>query len=276
MLREVDTKDLDLTWHSLDKECTGYGKYLIDMGTMHGLAILNGLQRFPSSNGFTCFFPHRHEANIVDDILAQPSFLPSIKDLSTSPRPIGIAVDHAFLTLTISFQFNTAQKMQLPKHIRYTFTPDSNPVYKDGLYRHLADKNPESPLKELTKVLTKAIHEAALEAYPHYKPHHKCSSGSMPQNNWYDKECRQMRISLQKEVLSGAITQKQAKKMYSKIVRRKKRNHLAQLEKKLYHLFLSQDSAEAWKFFQEHTPPPAITSIEVWGDYAKTLYTVPG
>ena len=84
-----------------------------------------------------------------------------------------------------------------------------------------------------------------------------------------------MRTSLQKEVLSGAITQKQAKKMYNKIVRRKKRNHLAQLEKELYHLFLSQDSAEAWKFFQERTPPPAITCIEVWGDYAETLYTVP-
>ena len=84
-----------------------------------------------------------------------------------------------------------------------------------------------------------------------------------------------MRTSLQKEVLSGVITHKQSKKMYNRIVRRKKRNYLAQLEKELYHLFLSQDSAEAWKFFQERSPPPAIASIEVWEDYAKTLYTVP-
>ena len=43
ILREVDTNDLGLTRHSLDEEYTGYGRYLIDMGTMRGLAILNGL-----------------------------------------------------------------------------------------------------------------------------------------------------------------------------------------------------------------------------------------
>ena len=43
MLREVDTNDLDLARHSQDEECTGYGRYLLDMGTTHGLAILNGL-----------------------------------------------------------------------------------------------------------------------------------------------------------------------------------------------------------------------------------------
>ena len=275
MLREVDTEDLELTRHSIDKECTSYGKYLMDLGTIHGMAILNGLLRFPSSFGFTCY-PHRHGASIVDYILAQPSFLPSVNDLSIGPRPFGVAVDHALLTLTISFQFNTTQKMQLPKQIRYTFTPDCNPAYKDGLYRRLADKNPQSPLSKLTEDLTKAIHEAAQEAYPHTKPHQKRSTGNMPQNNWYDEECKEMRTSLQKEELSGAITHKQSKKMYSRIVRRKKRNYLAQLEKELYHLFLSQDSAEAWKFFQERTPPPAITSTEVWGEYAKTLYTVLG
>ena len=40
--------------------------------------------------------------------------------------------------------------------------------------------------------------------------------------------------------------------------------------------FLSQDSAKAWKFFQEQSSPPAITSVEIWGDYAASLYTVPG
>ena len=39
---------------------------------------------------------------------------------------------------------------------------------------------------------------------------------------------------------------------------------------------MSQDSAKAWKLFHEHSPPPAITSIETWGEYAASLYTVPG
>ena len=102
MLREMDANDLNLARHSQDEECTSYGRYLIDMGTTHGLAILNGLQRFPASNSFTCF-PHRHGANTVDYVLAQPSLIPLIKDFTIGPTPIGIAVDHALLNFTILF-----------------------------------------------------------------------------------------------------------------------------------------------------------------------------
>ena len=82
--------------------------------------------------------------------------------------------------------------------------------------------------------------------------------------------------TLQKEVLSGFITQKQSRTSFQHLVRRKKRNYLGHLEKELYHLFLIQDSAQAWKFFQEQSPPPAITFVKIWGDYATSLYTVPG
>ena len=102
MLREVDTNDLNLARHSQDKECTSYGRYSIDMGTTHGLAILNGLQRFPALNGFICF-PHRHGASTIYYVLAQPSLIPSIKDFTIGPRPIRIAVDHALLNFTIIF-----------------------------------------------------------------------------------------------------------------------------------------------------------------------------
>ena len=36
MLKELDINDLDLARHSQDEECTGYGRYLIEMGTAHG------------------------------------------------------------------------------------------------------------------------------------------------------------------------------------------------------------------------------------------------
>ena len=245
------------------------------MGTTHGLAILNGLHRFPTSCKFTCS-PHRHGASVVDYVLAQPSFIPLIKHLSIGPRPVGVAVDHALLTFTISFQFNAMQMMQMSGHTRYTFLSGSDPVYKDGLFRRLVDKNPECPLKELIEILTKAVHEAALEAYPHSQPHYKCRFGSMLQNSWYDEECREMRITLQKEVLLGIRTQKQSRMFFRRLVRRKKRNYLAQLEREIYHLFLSQDSAEAWKLFREQAPPLAITSTEIWGKYATSLYSVPG
>ena len=41
-------------------------------------------------------------------------------------------------------------------------------------------------------------------------------------------------------------------------------------------MFLSRDSGEAWRLFHEHSTPPVITSPEVWGQYATSLYTVPG
>ena len=100
MLREVDTNDQGLARHSRDEECTGFERYLIDMRTTHGLAILNGLQRVPASNGFNCF-PQRHGASMLDYVLAQPSLIPSIKNLTIGLRPIGVAVDHALLTFTI-------------------------------------------------------------------------------------------------------------------------------------------------------------------------------
>ena len=43
MSRELDISDLGLVRRSQDEEHTGYGGYLTDMGTSHGLAILNGL-----------------------------------------------------------------------------------------------------------------------------------------------------------------------------------------------------------------------------------------
>ena len=121
MLRELDVSDMGLDRRSQDEEHTGYGRYLTDMGSAHGLAILNGLHRFPASSGFTCF-PHRHEASTADYVLAQPNFIPSIQDFTVGPRPIGVAVDHALLTFTVLFQFSTARLAQTSAHTRYTFT----------------------------------------------------------------------------------------------------------------------------------------------------------
>ena len=54
----------------------------------------------------------------------------------------------------------------------------------------------------------------------------------------------------------------------------KKRAFLTRLKQDLYQLFLSQDSGKAWRLFHEHSPPPAITSTETWGQYTLALYTV--
>ena len=77
MLTELDVNDMGLDRCSQDEEHTKYGRYLIEMGTTHGLAILNGLQRFSAVASFTCF-PHRHGASTMDYVMAQPSFISCI------------------------------------------------------------------------------------------------------------------------------------------------------------------------------------------------------
>ena len=97
---------------------------------------------------FTCF-PHRHGANTVDYVMAQPSFIPCIQDFTVGPRPVGIAVDHALLTFTISFQSSTAHRPQRAPHTRYTFTPKTDSVYIDGIYIRLCTRSRDDLYRSL-------------------------------------------------------------------------------------------------------------------------------
>lgn len=102
MLRELEACDMKLDRCSQDEECTKYGRYLMEMGASHGLAILNGLQEFCAAANFT-FFLHRHGARIVDYVMAQWSLMSCIQDFIVEPRHMGLVVDHTRLTFTISF-----------------------------------------------------------------------------------------------------------------------------------------------------------------------------
>ena len=115
-------------------------------------------------------------------------------------------------------------------------------------------------MEEITTLLTEILHGAAAEAYPHTQPDQRRRSGNIPQNSWYDDECKEMRAQIQSELVRGVITYKQSRIALRRLVRRKKRAFLAQLERDLYQLFLSRDSGEAWRLFHEHSPPPVITS----------------
>ena len=52
---------------------------------------------------------------------------------------------------------------------------------------------PVYTVEEITSLLTEILHGAAKEAYPHTQPDQKWGFGNMPQNSWYDKECREMK-----------------------------------------------------------------------------------
>ncbi|KAI5080341.1 hypothetical protein GOP47_0005820 [Adiantum capillus-veneris] len=88
---------------SHDREQTEYERFLTGMGSAHGLAILNGIWRFPESSGFTCF-PHCHGASTVDYVMTTPSFVPCIDDSAVAQ--IGVVVDHAILQFLLSFSYS--------------------------------------------------------------------------------------------------------------------------------------------------------------------------
>ena len=108
---------------------------------------------------------------------------------------------------------------QEPKPTRYTFTPETDDIYTDGIYRRLCTGMPNSSLDEITQILTDTLHAAAVEAYPHTQPTNKPRPGNMPQNSWYDVECKDTRITLQKQVLLGTITYKKSRSTFQSLIR---------------------------------------------------------
>ena len=189
---------------------------------------------------------------------------------------MGIAIDHALLTFSVSCQYSATQGHQRIAHTKYTFTPETDPVYVEEIYNRMRAAEPVYTVEEITSLLTEILHGAAKEAFQHTQPGHKRKTGNMPQNSWYDEECKEVRAQIKRELTLGNITYKQSRVALRRIVRWKKRAFLTWLEHELYQLFLSRDSREAWRFFHEQSPPPMITSLDVWCQYAASLYTISG
>ena len=100
--------------------------------------------------------------------------------------------------------------------------------------------------------------------------------GRVIQNSCYDEECRDTRRCLQRDVTRGIYTHNEARATFERLVRRKKRLYLAKFEDHLYRLFLGRESKRAWKMFNERQPTTQLTSPQVWHEYAKVLYDIPG
>ncbi|MCO5583796.1 hypothetical protein L7F22_037710 [Adiantum nelumboides] len=167
---EYDQANLGIERFSKDKGiCTTHGKYLLEMGIMHALAILNGMARWPRSGELTCY-THRNGTSIVDYVLAPLALIPHIQDFSISPRLLGAATDHAYLSFTLecSFsvtQFNTHQ--QSHSYPRYHFSKETEQVYASQIFRLLVGVDPHIPLVELTQQFTVTLHATAKTAFPH-------------------------------------------------------------------------------------------------------------
>ena len=138
--------------------------------------------------------------------MTSPSFISSIQDLSVAPRPPGVTVDHALLSFSVSFQYSTSETPRRTACTRYIFTSETDSVYVEEIYSRMWAAEPVYTVEEITTQLTEILHGAAAEAYPHTQLDQRRRSGSMPQNSWYDEECREMRAQIQRELALGVIT----------------------------------------------------------------------
>ncbi|MCO5581341.1 hypothetical protein L7F22_035222 [Adiantum nelumboides] len=139
------------------------------------------------------------------------TWLYGLMDFTVGARPVGVAVDHALLTFSVLFQYSIAQTSRGISQTRYSFTPEANSVYTEEIYSRLCTAGPGLSVEECTTLLTETLHGAALEAYPHTQLGRRQHSGSMPQNSWYDEECRETRAQLQRDLLLGVITYRQSR-----------------------------------------------------------------
>ena len=96
-------------------------------------------------------------------------------------------------------------------HTVYFYTRDRPVLYRGDLQRRMWAAEPVYTVEEITTLLTEILHGAAAEAYPHTQPDQRRRSGSIPQNSWYDDECKEMRSQIQSELVRGIITYKQSR-----------------------------------------------------------------
>ncbi|MCO5604407.1 hypothetical protein L7F22_058572 [Adiantum nelumboides] len=126
------------------------------------------------------------KTTLVQHLADQVAMPLIVMDFTMGAKPVGVAVDHALLTLSVSFQHSTAQTSGGRSHIRYTFTPETDSVYTEEIYSRLSTAGPGLSVEECTTLLVETLHGAASEAYPHTQPDRRRHSGSMPQHSCFE------------------------------------------------------------------------------------------
>lgn len=97
----------------------------------------------------------------------------------------------------------------------------------------------------------------------------------MPQNRWYDDECRELYRRLRTQKALGEITETEARKRMKTLTRRKRRKYEETQYWDLYHMLMSGDAATAWRRLREPRTPTPIEDPETWHSYAEGLYHIP-
>ncbi|MCO5578945.1 hypothetical protein L7F22_032796 [Adiantum nelumboides] len=117
----------------------------------------------------------------------------------------------------------------------------------------------DAPLSTLTSELTSILHSAALESFPSTMHSSDTSrSGTMPQNRWYDDECRQLYQRLRAQHITGQIFERQMHRQMGTLSRRKRRTFEETQWWDVYHTLQSREPSISWREMRQWTPPTPI------------------
>ena len=250
------SEETGTTRHSEDSgpDNTGYGRHLLELGSRHHLVIYNGMSQWPTSGRYTCF-PSAGGSSTVDYVLGSREGISLLSRFLTPPPPIG--ADHTYLALTFQSTSHTPPPPILLPRTIFHFTHDLADIYDSTIHDEIIDTDPILPLSTLTYILSHTLLTAATQSFPnHSTPTTQTRTGTTPQNRWYDEECRQLSRQLRAQLVRHTISRREANRQMHSLTRRKKRAYEERQYWDLYHLFMSIDSATAWRRIRDPRPPP--------------------
>ena len=271
----VEPLALGITRTSKDQgaDATSFGHHLLELGSRHQMIIYNGLAKWPGSDELTCF-PHGGGASTVDYLIGRPEATHMVDSFRVAPCPIG--ADHSFLYFELKCDTSHATNSSQPTHHTIIhFTHELADIYSRHVQTHLSSFDSSLPLENLTTTLTHILQSAAISSFPYTKASSHGRIGSMPQNKWYDEDCRELYRQLKVSRLSGTLSSVQARKEMRKMTRRKRRAWEASQYWELYHMLMSRDCALAWKRLREPRSQTPIEDPNIWHTYTERLYHVP-
>ena len=278
----------DTTFHAIEEETTTrdsadtariteYGHHLLRLGARHRLLIYNGMAQWPTSGSLTCI-PHGVVAgggSTVDYIMGSREATHLLSSFTIPPIPIG--ADHTYLALSLTGDTTPPTSTTHTSHTTIHFTHELAPLYSAEVEKGLLLLHPSTPLPILTTHITSILQTSAISSFPHTThTGHVPPPGTRPHNHWYDDECRDLYRRLRAQRALGEITEQQAKRQMRTLTRRKRRAFEKTQELELYRLFMSMDSATAWRTLREPRATTPIEDPQIWHDYAERLYEVPG
>ena len=275
ILQAIEPEEVGLGRISADtgSDSTRYGSHLLALGSAHHLMIYNGMPRWPESGGYTCFQKGGKKGqSTVDYVLGSLAAMDTVSSFTIPRRPIG--ADHTYLSLSLRTSLPTPPPPTHSPHTTIHFTEELSVVYRHHVYAGIRQLDPDAPLSTLTTEITTILHSAALESFP-VTTHSAPRTGAMPQNRWYDDECRQLYQNLRAQQALGSISERQMRRRMGTLTRRKRRAFEEAQWWDMYHTLMSRHATVAWRDMRQRSIPTPIEDPDVWRTYTERLYQIP-